>query len=415
MPKSHSKRSSIFGASFAAIQKQMEQQFAPVLGGEEDSKRRQSKDGMGIAMPRENKEDSQAGPSANDFSWGNLSKKFKEARENASGYLAMAEAKLGQAMTIDDLLQLDDQKQNERAKSNQNNSSTTRGFAEENDREKAALAELSWLNSMAGIKMSGSVDRVTTSVTSPNLQSTNGNLNQQNLLRLEDARRVARAASPASSSQSTTRPDHSPNGRGSNTSLQSPSLGVTKLRRTSASGVGPMKNSEKRTTGIFDVLSAVWLGEKSPAESSSEHNNSATSPSQRTIDLDKNKKRLSGQSRTRFAARAALDQGESGNVLSPRAKENVMETAWDWDAPLQPLPENGASNGIGIGLVGMHEESSNRQTQSQSQVNRGGKSRPSGDDLREINLNDRPGQDLDHLQSTKSNQKKDEEEENWSW
>ncbi|PWN38259.1 uncharacterized protein FA14DRAFT_24575 [Meira miltonrushii] len=413
MPKNHSKRSSIFGASFAAFQKQMEQQFAPALGGEEDAKNRQSKEGLGGATSKEDKENkdhSQAGPSANDFSWGNLSKRFKEARENASGYLAMAEAKLGQAMTIDDLLQLDDQKPNEKAKSN-SSIGGPRGFAEENDREKAALAELSWLNSMAGIKMSGSVDRVTTSVTSPDLQSTNGNLNSQNLLRLEDARRVARAASPASSSQSTTRPDHSPNERGSNAGLHSPPLGVTKVRRTSASGVGPMKNPEKRMTGIFDVLSAVWLGEKSPGEES----NSATSPGQRTMDLDKNKKRLSGQSRTRFAARAALDQGESGNVLSPKAKENAMETAWDWDAPLQPLPENGAINGMGIGLVGMHEESSKPQSQSRSQDNRSGKSRRSGEDMQDISLNDQPGQDLDHLQSTKSNQKKGEEEENWSW
>lgn len=414
MPKNHAKRSSIFGASFAAFQKQMEQQFAPVLGVDEDSKQRQSKELLGGGMTRENKEGkdhSQAGPSANEFSWGNLSKKFKEARENASGYLAMAEAKLGQAMTIDDLLQLDDQKVNERARSSQSHSNRTSGFAEENDREKAALAELSWLNSMAGIKMSGSVDRVTTSIASPDLQSTNGNLNQNNLLKLEDARKIARAVSPASSSQSTTRPDYSPNNKGSNANLHSPPLGVTKVRRTSASGVGPMKNPEKRTTGLFDVLSAVWLGEKS-SEESSDHN-LATSPGQRAMDLDKSKKRLSGQSRTRFAARAALDQGENGNVLSPKAKESAMETAWDWDAPLQPLPENGTSNGMGIGLVGLHEESS--KSQSQMQSSRSGKVRPSDGDMREINLNDQPGQDLDHFQSTKLNQKKDEEEENWSW
>lgn len=410
MPKSHSKRSSIFGASFAALQKQMEQQFAPVLGGEEDAKNKLSTEGMSGAASKENKDHSQAGASVNDFSWGNLSKRFKEARENATGYLAMAEAKLGQAMTIDDLLQLDDQKPKEKAKSGQSNATGAGGFAEENDREKAALAELSWLNSMAGIKMSGSVDRVTTTVASPDLQSTNGNLNSQNLLRLEDARRVARAASPASSSQSTTRPDYSPNGRGSNAGLHSPPLGVTKVRRTSASGVGPMKNPEKRTTGIFDVLSAVWLGEKSPGE---EHN-SVTSPNQRTMDLDKTKKRLSGQSRTRFAARAALDQGESGKILSPKAKDNAMETAWDWDAPLQPLPENGSINGMGIGLVGMHEESSKVQSQPRSQVNRSGKSRLGGEDMRDINLNDQPGQDLDHLQSKKSI-KNHEEEENWSW
>lgn len=140
---SQSKRASMF--SMAGIQKQVQAQFGAVNGNSPTDGKATNGDAGG---------------------WGTWQKRLKEARENATGLLAKAEAKIGQALTMDDLNPSPNTSNN--AELHQGNNLID--FSGENDREKAALAELSWLNSLAGINMSGTTDRVTTS-RSPDLQA----------------------------------------------------------------------------------------------------------------------------------------------------------------------------------------------------------------------------------------------------
>lgn len=334
----HNKRTSMFGASFAAFQKQMEQQFGATMSA------KTNEDQMGAKPDLVEK-----APQWSDFSWGTVQKRLKEARENASGLLAMAEAKIGQAMTMDDLVQVDEH--DAKPKRSAPPSVMTCAFTEENDREKAALAELSWLNSLAGVKTSGSVDRVTATVDGPQSGSME-RLSQQNLLELEDVRRIARAVSPASSSQSTTRPDKSPVSR-----VQSPPLGSSGKQNTSSRSSkrnSTPKEPERRPTGFFEVLNAVWASDKSPSPTTSDRR--SPSPGARSPRLTK-EKRLSGQSKTRLAARAAVQQGKSPSLTvqsTPKLTAST-EKAWQWDDLLSEEEQTSGASTIGIDTSGLDD------------------------------------------------------------
>jgi hypothetical protein len=188
----HAKRVSVFGNSMAVLQKQVEAQFGVV-----DNKG-QTANGEGSG-------------------WGAWQKRLKEARENASGLLAKAEAKIGQALTLDELPNA--QKGNtpsttstsaRKPKRTSMHSPSIGGnssinFGSEDDQEKAALAELSYLNSLAGINMSGTTDRVVTSQSPESLpKKTQESTNDTTLTRkVSNSSRRESSQSQASTSRMT--------------------------------------------------------------------------------------------------------------------------------------------------------------------------------------------------------------------
>lgn len=325
------KRTSMFGTSMAALQKQMELQFAGSAASTD--KGAAANDTAGT------EESSEAG------GWGGWQKRLKEARENASGLLAKAEARLGQALTIDDFL--------EESQSPGKTSTpvpNTLGFSEENDREKAALAELSWLNSLAGINMTGTTDRVVTSSTSarrsPELQSKKL-LNSQNLLELDrtgsNSSRTSRRASNTSHSTATTNATTAKTA-GANWLASPPLKAVTPSLEDEARSPSSGRNS----AGFFSLLSNAWGSEKvgmqseeRKSSSSSNGNGSANSATSRH-----RRQASSGQSKTRVAVTMAMQDKQDSNRRpsadrrstsapgqdnsSTRADAEADDDGWGW-------------------------------------------------------------------------------------
>lgn len=305
MTKQQNKRSSLFGGSFTALQKQLEQQFSATG--------REGEDKQGPA----DRLDSSGG-------WGGLQKRLKDARENASGLLAMAEAKLGQAMTLDDLVSQERHgtvpKDLLAPQTSTSHMHSPSPLETENDREKAALAELSWLNSLMGVQTNGSVDRAVTANTSDatpdrttvrfglkklagsstdELHDGLGNhgVQRQTLKEVSPGRKplpLPNTAEPIPRDREKPGPSHS------------------------------SRDASKRASGIFDMLSAVWGPEATTSPACEQAYSTNVPDGARTTGKER---RVNGQTRTRLAARAALEQGKDLPVPPASGPQEDVDVA----------------------------------------------------------------------------------------
>jgi hypothetical protein len=258
------KRGSVFATSFAAFQKQMEKQLSSSLGGEASA---------------------QSAAVGTESGWSGWQKRLKEARDNASDLLAKAEARIGQVMALEDIAEVHDP-DTKSLNGGMSRSTSANAFEEENDREKAALAELNWMNSLAGLKTSGTVDRVVTTAASPRFGESSLT---QHVSSIESG--VAQQTARQSSARS---------------ALRSPPTGSIPLSSTGSHGKarsqGEVSNEAGKASGggFFDTLSTVWATavDISPPTTSK--------PLSPVLVEDR---RLSGQSKSRLAAQAALNCG----------------------------------------------------------------------------------------------------------
>lgn len=264
----HSKRPSLFGSSLAALQKQVEQQ----LSGQPPDDQRSAKT------------EESTSSSETHGGWGLLQRHLKEARENASGLLAMAEAKLGQALTMDDLVNLEGpvvSAPTQRAKS-------SGIFSDENDKEKAALAELNWLNSLAGIRTTGNVDRAMASKLSPAMKPSSP---LENIASECGEMNTVEGLSPT----------------------HLPSADIQKLNEVQKDVHGSQKDLGSSPVGFFDLLGSVWGTEKIPQAA-------AAAPTQTNREHSQHRM----QKKTREAARMAVGQGYDARDSAKRRSSSDL-------------------------------------------------------------------------------------------
>ncbi|UZJ54413.1 hypothetical protein CBS101457_003733 [Exobasidium rhododendri] len=324
------KRTSMFGSSMAALQKQVEIQF----GGNE----------------KEAEGDSGA--------WGGWQKRLKEARENATGLLAKAEAKLGQALTIDDLLPVESSQHSPQSGSGGGGGSSSIGgamyrhfnassgsgqlidYSEENDREKAALAELSWMNSLAGINMSGTTDRVVTSKSSGVIVDGKKPLSSSNLGLLDStASSSSRASRRASNTSHTTTST-------SNSTLYplSPVLGVSSSSPLNEDNKSDSSNQHFSTTSTaFGVEEANDEKRRSDQGKNSSHQQQASYGQSKSRMAAKmatmqerqtNKRSSADETRARSGTLLSESQNSNRSYILPTAQESELsvedEESWGW-------------------------------------------------------------------------------------
>lgn len=284
------KRTSMFGASMAALQKQVD-----AFSGIDSS----------IEATPKAAENAASG-------WGTWQKRLKEARENASGLLARAEQRLGQALVIEDAAKAIPSKaqviKTTTAERPRRDSKSTYDFSGENDREKAALAELTWLNSLAGVNMSGTTDRVTTSLPAVNSSKRDGTARIPKSS-LVTARRKSTTSQTSTSSKVKEAPSSPP----------------------SVSNESDSTRKSGESSGLFSLVSTA----------------TSTVDTESIADDERDSRRRSGQSKTRNAALAAVFE-----------KEEALKDSRFINIEAAKIPMHDVSNGLVkvMEVSGEHDE-----------------------------------------------------------
>lgn len=356
----HNKRQSVFG-TLASFQKSVEE---GLLGLPPRSAAVSSPPNNDAAH---NDTNSESNATAKDevAGWGTWQKRLKEARENASGLLAKAEATLGRAMTIDELIAIEPGRVDQQNATSRAGAATSTGggaFDEANEREKAALAELSWLKSLSpAMRQSGNDGGL--QPTKDETQTTR--LDPETLLELEKGSGLAPLSGlglglgPGKGGGAGSQRRTSTSSANSNSSNQT---ATAKKRMSGSMPIASPSGGGDSSLGFMSMLSSAWGtgggttsvdGGRRPSlspkfTSSSLHSDGGVSPGEGSTG---HRRTPSNQSKTRLAARMAAAAGagsapsnSSGGAGKSKAtmngsggthaKTNNNNNNWDWDAPL---------------------------------------------------------------------------------
>lgn len=361
----HKKRQSVFG-TLASLQKSVEEGLlglppkgaSPEIGNAEDGDSSKDAESPAIGSVTATKGD--------EGGWGAWQKRLKEARDNASGLLAKAEASLGRAMTMDELIAIEPGRTNPTT-----TTMTINGFDEDNEREKAALSELTWLKSL-----SPTIRQADGIPIKDETQTTR--LDPEMLLELEKGNGLAPPGGvglglgTASAKNQRRTSSSSANSNSSNQTATGAASGTARKRMSGSMPITSPGSSSTAEGSFMNMLSSAWSGSSttptsnatrrpslSPRLSSDGGGRSNGSNSTETKGPSEANPTMHGRSSSRMAARLAAaasgassssssnplsGAGQTKSALSDSSNSSGQRTQtkaknsnnnnWDWDAPL---------------------------------------------------------------------------------